>query len=135
MKEYKIKLPERIEIFIKEIIENEMIIIATTYKKTDVKIKEKHLDSARDFFSMNLNKWVNTKDVIYGIKYTNVRRIVNELRNEGMPIVSGQKGYKLTTNKNEIKQCYSELRIRALRIISAAKKMKMLIGATNKVDF
>ena len=111
-----------------------MIIEITTDKKGEYVISDNVLDKTRDFMYQNIDQWIKGKDISNAVNYTTIRVVINKLRNEGMPIVSGKKGYKLTTNKNEIKQCYQALRIRALRAYTAAKKMKMLLG-TEKTDF
>ena len=108
-------------------MKNKMIIEITTNKKTRFGVSESAIETVREFLLSNKDKWIKGKEISEQTNYKNIRVIINKLRFEGLPIVSSFRGYKLTTSKNEIEVCYEELRLRALRALSAAKKMKKLI--------
>jgi hypothetical protein len=104
-----------------------MIIEVTTNKYAKNNPKQK-LKIVRQFFMTNKDQWLDSDFIFKNIDIKNIRPYVNKLRCEGIPIVSDiKKGYKLTSDKTEIKKCYEDLRLRALRAYTAAKLMKKLI--------
>ena len=46
----------------------------------------------------------------FGVPRTSIRRMINTARSNGSPICSGQKGYYITTDKEEIKNTIESLR-------------------------
>ena len=100
-----------------------MIIEFTRDKKLKHK-SIKYVQEYKQFFETH-SKWIKgslLRDIIGG---GDVRRIINTLRVEyNMSIISSRDGYKLSNDKEEIKQCYADLRNRALRGLTAARMMK-----------
>lgn len=107
-----------------------MIVEVCKYKHTP-KFGEKRndiLDQYRVLFVFNENRWFSSDELTKQLAVNQHRSYINKLRCEGLPIISHiHKGYKLTTNKIEIKQCYSELRNRALKALTSARLMKKII--------
>lgn len=102
-----------------------MILELTNDKKPKSKTSKETLDLFRDLFLKNKDCYIYGYTIELLTHKKGVRKFINLLRWEGMPIISNYNGYKYSTNKEEIKECYEKLRIRALRTYSAAKKMKM----------
>lgn len=48
----------------------------------------------------------------FGVPRTTIRRMINTARSNGSPICSGQRGYYITTNKEEIESTIKSLRDR-----------------------
>lgn len=102
-----------------------MIVEISRNKYIQKKPNEKKLELMEAFLTSNPEIWFSRRDLEIIFDYTGIRRIINELRNKGLPIISDtRKGYKLTNNKKEIKKCYEELRNRALRQLTACRAMK-----------
>ena len=107
-----------------------MIIEITSNKYVKLKqpINEDILMMYRNWFLTNQDQWFFGWQLEQYIGKTCPRKYINILRCEGMPIISNtSKGYKYTTNKNEMKQCYEDLRNRALRALTACRIMKKQI--------
>lgn len=105
------------------------MIIELTNDKINKKASKDIKELYKEFFIKNKNIWFKGHIIESIVKKSSVRTYVNKLRCEGMPIISSSQGYKLTTDKNEIKQCYEELRLRALKAYTAAKRMQKNIIA------
>lgn len=101
-----------------------MIIEITNNKKTNNRINIEKLDDLLEHFKLNIDVWFTSNELENVIQKKRIRSYINELRSIGVPVVSSKYGYKLTYNKDEIKKCYEELRMRALRALTAAKCMK-----------
>jgi hypothetical protein len=102
-----------------------MIIEFTKDKLTPRNLNINILNRYKEFFNSNPNIWFKSYEISIKVENTSVRIYVNKLRCEGMSIISHPKlGYKFTNNKTEIKECYELLRNRALRALTAAKRMK-----------
>ena len=105
-----------------------MITILSKNKYTKVKLNDDILDQYRNFFITNKEQWWTGPQLEAFIGKTCRRKFINKLRCEGLPIISDvNKGYKLTTNKDDIRKCYDKLRDRALTAITSAKLMKKYI--------
>lgn len=104
-----------------------MIVEITTNKYSKAKIEKPKIDIYRDWFNSNKDVWTPGWKIEALLKTHSIRKYVNKLRCEGMSIISSRKGYKLTSDKDEIRKCYAELRLRALRALTAAKEMKKLL--------
>lgn len=85
---------------------------------------------------MKKGDWVKSKRIeeVLGISGSEVRNYVNHLRQQGMPIVSGAKGYKYTTDPAEIDECLMHMYSRARSIKEAAlglqQAKKIITGLT-----
>lgn len=101
-----------------------MIIELTKNKYSKIKIGKNNLESMREFFIENREIWYNSNDLTMLLGIKNVRPIINKLRNSGEPIISSHKGYKYSLYKDDIKDCYYKLRLRALIALTAARKLK-----------
>lgn len=103
-----------------------MIIIMSKNEMTKAEVNKEILQAYRNWFISNPEQWFIGRSLylLIGLGNENPRNIINKLRNEGLPIISSKNGYKLTTNKKEIEQCYKKLRIRAIRSLTACKQMK-----------
>ena len=83
----------------------------------------------RSFLQAHLNTNYNSQTLAtltgYPTKKTCVelRKALAELIDEGMPIISNDDGYKLTTDKEEIRKCIQSLQKRELGI---ARRIKSL---------
>lgn len=104
-----------------------MIVEICKNKYSNCKHNKEILNSYRDLFLNNKEKWLTGPQIENILGKTGRRKYINLLRCEGLPIISGIKGYKYTNNERELRQCYDELRNRALRAITAAKLMKKII--------
>jgi len=58
-------------------------------------------------------------EAIFGIKGSELRQIVNELRSEGNPICSGDTGYYYAANETELNRTIAQLSSRANSITNA----------------
>lgn len=107
-----------------------MIVEVCKYKHTP-KFGEKRndiLDQYRVLFVFNENRWFSSDELTKQLAVSQHRSYINKLRCEGLPIISDiKKGYKLSTDKTEIKKCYYDLRERALKALSSARLMKKII--------
>jgi len=105
-----------------------MIITIAKNRYEKIKPNESKKDQIKDFFMMNPDNWLKSTELEYIFDYTAIRQTINQLRNEGLPIISDtRKGYKLTYNKDEVKKCYEELKQRALIALTAANRLKKYI--------
>ena len=55
----------------------------------------------------------------FGIPRTTIRRMINTARSNGSPICSGQRGYYITTDQEEIKCTIKSLRCRIAKMEKA----------------
>ncbi len=104
-----------------------MIVEITTNKYHKQIPSNDVLERIKILLMDNPNKWYKSEEIKILCEYADVRRAINQLRVNGLPIISGREGYKYTNNKNEIKQCYYKLRNRALIALTAANKLKKII--------
>ena len=102
-----------------------MITIFSKNRYIKQKANQEKVKLIRDLFISNPERWYSRYEIEIISNYTAIRTVINQLRCEGLSIISDHdKGYKLTNNKKEVRKCYDELRDRALRAITAAKLMK-----------
>lgn len=71
--------------------------------------------------------YINSKfiiSIIPDIKNTsNLRKMVNVMRKQGLPVISSSKGYKISNNKQEVLITIQQLQHRANSIFKAASGM------------
>ena len=78
------------------------------------------------------DQWINAPTLIKLIPEfksdSQIRRCIHHLRvKENLPIISSREGYKYSTKRKEIVECYELLRKRAKRIRKAEKGLKKAI--------
>lgn len=62
---------------------------------------------------------------------SNVRRIINLMRREGIPIISGRKGYCYTEDRQKVLQYSLALRDRTINIMAAYSGLLDYLGEEN----
>lgn len=100
--------------------------------KVDIlKLKE----DLQDHFIILNGGWTSSKglEAWFGVSGSSIRKAVHMLRTEGVPIVSGQKGYRLTSDVDEILNMAESLDRRASYIREASAGLKEY--ARNLVTF
>ena len=79
------------------------------------------------------NNAVKSKEIeaLFGLKGTEVRSIVNELRCKGIPVCSCGKGYYYATSDDELRQTIAQLNGRIEKIKNAKNGLKQAISSRN----
>jgi hypothetical protein len=86
-------------------------------------------NNLREFLQSHPNITFNSQSLATATGYPNkntcveLRKALAELIDEGMPIISDDNGYKLTTDKEEIRKCIFSLQKRELGIARRIKKL------------
>lgn len=102
-----------------------MILEISKDKFTTTHIDDNKLITCKNWFIQNEDTWITGNNLGQILGGSNQRIYVNRLRCDGFPIISDlSKGYKLTFNKDEILKSYKDLRLRALRALTACRRMK-----------
>lgn len=105
-----------------------MIIEITSNKYADYKAPIDIKELVLDILKENKGTWIKSNEIAKELHIPeNIRVIINNLRNDGNPIISSKEGYKYTEDKQEIKECYIKLRLRLLRGLTAARNLKKLL--------
>jgi len=96
--------------------------------KNEIRIKERL--NVLELLKCNVDYFITGKFIVDRTNLKNkveLRQVINDLRNNGQPIISSSLGYKYTYNIDELLKCSNQLKNRARSILNVAENMLDII--------